>query len=123
MVEQSRPCRFSILSGAVIGFAAGTTGISGAILLAPLMLTFGWAGVRQTAALTAAFNLLNSAAAFVGIWMRHATFLIGSPWWPLAVACGGLSGSWLGVGGLPTRALRYGLAVLLVAAGARMLFD
>jgi uncharacterized protein len=75
----------SILSGAVIGFAAGITGIGGGILLAPLMLTFGWAGVRQTAAATAAFNLLNSAAALVGIWVRHATFLLGSrggcwPW-------------------------------------------
>src|SRR6516162_4609299 len=51
-----------------------------------------WADIRQTSAVTAAFNLLNSAAALAGVWMRHSTFLLRSPWWLLAVVCGVLLG-------------------------------
>jgi uncharacterized protein len=41
------------------GIIAGTTGIGGGIFIAPLVLTFGWLGMRQTAGLSALFNLLN----------------------------------------------------------------
>jgi uncharacterized protein len=113
----------SVLGGAGIGFVAGVTGIGGGILLAPLMLTLGWAGPRQTSAVSAAFNLLNSAAALVGLWLQHRAFPLPSPWWLAAVACGGLLGSWLGVRGLPSWFLRYALAALLLIAGVRMLLS
>jgi uncharacterized protein len=111
----------SILAGAAIGFVAGVTGIGGGILLAPLMLTLGWSGARETAAVSAGFNLLNSAAALAGLWLNHPSFSLPSLWWLVAVASGGLFGSWLGVRGLPTWVLRYALAALLVIAGVRML--
>lgn len=101
-VRAAPPLLLSIISGAVIGFVAGITGIGGGILLAPLILTLGWAGVRETSAVTAAFNLINSAAALAGVWIRYSTSLLGPPWWLLAVVCGGLLGSWLGARGLPT---------------------
>jgi hypothetical protein len=101
-VRAAPPFLLAVISRAVIGFVAGVTGIGGGILFAPLILTLGWADVRQTSAVTAAFNLLNSAAAFAGVWMRHSTFSLGSPWWLLAVVCGGLLGSWLAVRALPT---------------------
>jgi uncharacterized membrane protein YfcA len=119
----SPPLLLSVLAGAGIGFVAGVTGIGGGILLAPLMLGVGWSSARQTAAVSAAFNLLNSAAALIGVWINHPSFPLPSACWLAAVACGGLLGSWLGVRGLPTWVLRYALAVLLVIAGGRMLWS
>lgn len=111
----------SLFGGAVIGFIAGVTGIGGGILLAPLMLTLGWGGTRQTAAVSALFNLLNSAAALAGLCWKLGTFPALSPWWIVAVVLGGLIGSWLAVRHLPTWILRYALAALLLVAGVRML--
>jgi uncharacterized protein len=41
-------------------------------------------------------------------------------WWLIAVGIGGAIGSWLGVKRLPADALRYILALLLLASGVRM---
>lgn len=116
------PLWFSIFAGAGIGFVAGVTGIGGGILLAPLLLGLNWSSSRHTAAVSAAFNLVNSAAALLGLWANHYSLPLPSPWWLGAVACGGVVGSWLSIRRLPTWVLRYGLAVLLVIAGARMLW-
>jgi len=111
----------SLAAGAGIGFVSGVTGVGGGIFLAPLVLTFGWADTRQTAAISAVFNLLNSAAALAGLWISLAALPPALPWWLMAVGCGALLGSWLGVQRLPATALRAILALLLVLAGVRML--
>jgi uncharacterized protein len=115
------PLAVSVLAGAVIGFIAGITGIGGGILLAPLILAREWTSARETVAVSAAFNLLNSVAALAGLWVTAPQFAAPPSWWLLAVVCGGSLGAWLGVRGLPTWAVRYALATLLVVAGARML--
>jgi hypothetical protein len=68
------------------------------------------------------FNLLNSAAAFAGVWATMPSLPSALPWWLLAVGVGGLFGSWFGALHLSAVALRRVLAVLLLTAGARMLF-
>jgi uncharacterized protein len=115
------PLMLSTMAGAIVGFVAGITGIGGGILLAPLILARGWAGARKTVAISAAFNLLNTAAALAGLWVTAATFVAPPSLWLLAVICGGSLGSWLSVRGLPIRAVRYALAALLLVAGVRML--
>ena len=110
----------SLLAGAGIGFVSGVTGVGGGIFLAPLLLTFGWIETRQASAVSAVFNLLNSIAALAGVWAIMPGFPGALPWWFLAVGVGGFLGSWLGVRYLPPIALRYILALLLLAAGARM---
>jgi uncharacterized protein len=115
------PLAASIIAGAVIGFLAGVTGIGGGILLAPLMLARGWATARETVAVSAAFNLVNTAAALGGLWVTAPVFVAPPSWWLLAVVCGGSLGSWLSVRQLPTWAVRYALAALLLVAGVRML--
>jgi len=115
------PLMLSTMAGAIVGFVAGITGIGGGILLAPLILARGWAGARKTVAISAAFNLLNTAAALAGLWVSASAFVAPPSLWLLAVICGGSLGSWLSVRGLPTWAVRYALAVLLLVAGVRML--
>jgi uncharacterized protein len=112
----------SLVAGAGIGFISGVTGVGGGIFLAPLVLTFGWADTRQAAAVSAVFNLLNSAAALAGAWATLPSLPGALPWWLLTVGLGGLLGSWLGMRRLPSTTLRYILAALLLAAGLRMLF-
>ena len=48
--------------GAAIGLLSGLTGVGGGIFLSPLLLLLGWAEVRKTAGVSAAFILVNSAA-------------------------------------------------------------
>jgi len=46
--------------GGTIGFLSGLLGIGGGILLSPVILFFGWASVKETAAITALFTFVNS---------------------------------------------------------------
>jgi uncharacterized protein len=110
----------SLFAGGGIGFVSGATGVGGGIFLAPIVLAFQWAETRQTAAISAMFNLLNSAAALTGLWATITVLPEPLPWWLLAAGLGGLLGSWLAAWRLPATALRYVLAGLLLAAGARM---
>ncbi len=110
----------SLAAGGAVGFIAGLTGAGGGIFLAPLILLCGWVGVRQSAAVSAAFNLLNSAAALAGAWATLGALPHELPWWLLAAGIGGTLGSWLGAERLPPNSLRYILAALLLVSGARM---
>jgi len=118
---QSPPLPVALAAGAAIGFVAGVTGIGGGILLAPLMIALGWAGARQTSGAAAVYNLLNSGAAFLGLWWSVPALPALSPWWFAAAAGGGIAGSWLGVRRFPAWLLRIALALLLLVAGMRML--
>lgn len=112
----------SLIAGGAVGYVSGLTGVGGGIFLAPLVLAVGWISTRQAAAVSAVFNLLNSAAALAAMWTKVPAMPAPLPWWLLAVGLGGLLGSWMGVRYLPANALRYILAGLLLAAGIRMVF-
>ena len=112
----------ALLTGAVIGFISGTTGTGGGTFLAPTILAMNWVGVRRTAAVTAAYNLLNSAAALVGAYASLGVLPAALPFWLVAVGIGGAIGSIVGSRYLPDRALRYVLAIVLGVSGAKLLF-
>lgn len=119
-IETPPPFIPSLLAGAGVGFVSGMTGVGGGIFLAPLVLTLGWVETRQASAVSAMFNLLNSAAALAGAWATMPTLPATLPWLLVAVGFGGFLGSWLGVRYLSAAALRYILAALLLTAGVRM---
>jgi len=107
--------------GAGLGLLSGLTGVGGGIFLSPLLLLLRWANMRTTAALSAAFILVNSIAALSG----HATVAVA---WPaqlpllmLAALAGALIGSELAVRRLAPVTLRRVLGVVLVIAGAKLL--
>jgi uncharacterized membrane protein YfcA len=109
--------------GAGLGLLSGLTGVGGGIFLSPLLLLLRWANMRTTAALSAAFILVNSIAALAG----HATVAVA---WPaqlpllmLAALAGAMIGSELAVRRLAPVTLRRLLGVVLVIAGAKLLFS
>lgn len=115
------PLLSALVSGAAIGFLSGMTGTGGGIFLAPLILLMGWLETRRAAAVTAAYNLLNSAAALAGTWATLTVFPSPLPLWLVAAGIGGAVGAWLGSYHLPATTLRYMLSVILVASGLKML--
>lgn len=113
----------ALLAGAGIGFVSGVTGTGGGIYLGPVILIMHWVEARKAAAVTAAYNLLNSAAALVGAYATLNTLPKALPWWLMAAGIGGLIGTTLGSRYLPEKALRYVLAGILVISGAKLILS
>jgi uncharacterized protein len=119
-----RPTRFAaILSGAMIGLLAGLTGTGGGIFLSPLLLFMGWAETRQTGGVSAAFIVVNSGAGLAGN-PASLNALPDQIWvWSAAAVIGGLAGSELGARRLGTPTFRRVLGVVLLIAGAKLVFS
>ncbi len=120
VVSPSRPTAIGV--GAGIGFLSGLTGTGGGIFLTPLLLFFRWAHIRQAAAVSALFILVNSIAGLVGYFT--ASHSIPSLGFVLATAAviGGTLGSHLGSRHFPIRTISILLATVLVIAGLKLLF-
>ena len=109
-------------AGAGLGFLAGLTGTGGGIFLSPLIILFGWEEARRTSGVAAAFIFINSAAGLAGNVSAMHFLPPQLPWFAAAVAAGALAGTWLGVARLPRKALLQWLGVVLVIAGAKLIF-
>ena len=121
--ELARPARpTAIASGAGIGFLSGLTGTGGGIFLTPLILFCRWAKVKEAAAVSSLFILVNSSAGLAG-YAKSGRDLPDFAW-PLAavVAIGGFLGSRLGSRHLPVRGIAIVLAVVLFIAGTKLVF-
>jgi uncharacterized membrane protein YfcA len=110
----------ALLTGAAIGFVSGTTGTGGGVFLAPVILSMNWVSLRRTAAVTAVYNLLNSAAALMGAYSILGSVPQALPIWLVAVGVGGTIGAFIGSRYLPDSALRYILAVILLVSGVKL---
>lgn len=118
--EVSRPMALSV--GGVLGLLAGLTGTGGGIFLTPVLLFMRWAKTKEAAATSAAFILANSLAGLAG--NVSATRTIPAVAIPLAGAAllGGAAGSYLGARRFDHTVIKRMLAVVLVIAGAKLIF-
>ncbi|MBI4199196.1 MAG: sulfite exporter TauE/SafE family protein [Chloroflexi bacterium] len=111
----------ALVVGAAIGLLSGIVGVGGGIFLSPLMLLLRWADVKQTAAVSAAFIVANSASGLLGrmlggtLGAGPVVFLVGP------ALLGGLAGSLLGARWFSGLVLRRMLALVLVIAAAKLL--
>jgi len=115
------PIAFALALGAAIGLLSGLTGVGGGIFLSPLLVLTGWATVRDSAAPTAAFVLVNSISGLLGLLSRQPVLPEALPYWVAAVIVGGLIGATYGSRRLGNNAMRQALAAVLVIAGAKMI--
>lgn len=112
----------ALLVGAVLGFFSGLIGIGGGIILSPVILLLGWAGMKQTAAVSAVFILVNSIAGLSG-------FILHNDWPQMSIGpivaagvLGGLAGSYLGSYRIGERPLTYALSFVLLLASVKLFF-
>jgi len=106
--------------GAAIGFVSGLIGIGGGIILSPVILLLGWAGMKETAAASALFILVNSAAGMMSM-MNHYTFTFTYPWsWICITLAGGLAGGYWGSKVAPVKQMNYVLAAVLLMASVKL---
>lgn len=112
----------ALLLGAGIGFVSGLIGIGGGIVLSPLLLLLAWAPMKETAAISALFITLNSAAGLLGnaaggfAFSPHILYFVA-----IAVA-GGALGAYLGANYFSGLFLKRMLALVLVIAAAKLFF-
>ena len=108
--------------GAAIGFLSGLTGTGGGIFLTPLLLFCHWAHIRQAAAVSALFILVNSISGLTGYFTANQSI----PWLGIllapAAAIGGVLGSNLGSRHFPIRTISILLATVLIIAGLKLIF-
>lgn len=106
----------ALITGGAIGLLSGMIGIGGGIILTPILILMGWAGLKETAAASAIFILVNSISGLSGMIMKGFSIPSEVYVWLVVAAVGGFAGSWAGsfrFGGL---ALRGILAVTLTIA-------
>jgi hypothetical protein len=121
------PLTAALVWGAGLGLLAGLTGVAGGIFLSPLVLLMGWATTKQTAAVSAAFILVNSISGLFGIGLAALGGEGGLPispqsaaFWGAAVLAGGFIGSGIGARRLGYQGFRRVLAVVLLVAAVKM---
>jgi len=116
------PVLLAVLFGVGIGLLSGAVGVGGGIFLSPLLLFMGWARTKQTAGVSAFFILANSIAGISGH-LASVKFLPDAVYtWAFAAALGGIIGSGLGSRQFANATLYRLLAVVLVIAGAKLIF-
>lgn len=99
--------------GAVIGFLSGLLGIGGGIILSPVLLLMGWATMKQTAAVSALFILVNSISGLFGFVSQGGSLPASSGMLIGLVFIGGLFGAYYGSTKFNSKGLRYVLSVVI----------
>lgn len=117
------PLALTVPVGGGIGWLSGAVGVGGGIFLSPLLLLLRWATPKQTAAASAAFILVNSAAGLGGRAARSG--LEYGVLWPLLAAAllGGWLGAHLGANHFSGHTLKRLLAVVLLIAAVKLLIS
>tara|TARA_Y100000766_G_C18907250_1_gene606479 strand:+ start:2120 stop:2884 length:765 start_codon:yes stop_codon:yes gene_type:complete len=120
---QSEPGRTRlVIVGGLLGLLSGLTGVGGGVFLTPALLAMRVAPVKQVAATSAMFIVVNSVAGLVGWVSAGNTLPTIAPGLLVAVGVGGLAGSRLGAFHFTPRIMRVCIAWVLILAGAKLFF-
>lgn len=121
--EQARTLSLplALFIGAVLGYLSGIIGIGGGILLSPVLLLLRWADAKATAAVSAPFILVNSAAGLIGALGQGETLHQDTGLWMVATLVGGTVGAWVGAQQLNEQWLRRALGGVLLLASIKLM--
>ncbi|TNF42625.1 MAG: sulfite exporter TauE/SafE family protein [Bacteroidetes bacterium] len=108
--------------GIVLGFLSGLIGIGGGIILSPVIILLKWATMKETAAVSAAFILVNSIAGLSGQFSQGFLLAPEIGYMLGAAILGGLLGSYMGSFKITDQALKYALSMVLTFASYKLLF-
>lgn len=112
----------ALTAGGSIGLLSGLTGTGGGIFLTPLLLFMHWARAKQAAAVSALFILLNSTAGLIGNVTSTKAFPAFALVLVAGAATGGAIGSYFGSRRFDPVVIKRFLAVVLLVAGAKLVF-
>ncbi len=108
--------------GGIVGLLSGLTGTGGGIFLTPMLLFFRWARIREAAAVSALFILVNSIAGLAGYFVANRSIPSLGLLLAGAAVIGGMAGSHFGSRRFPVRTISLVLAIVLLIAGAKLIF-
>lgn len=111
----------ALFIGTLIGGLSGMLNIGGGIFLSPVLILLGWANVKEAAAASALFIVLNS---FSGLLGSSAALIItpSSLLWFIMAAAGGVTGAYWGSTRFQHITVRYLLSAVLAIASVKLLF-
>lgn len=118
--KKELPIFIALLIGGMIGLISGMIGIGGGILLSPILILFHWAKMKETAAISALFILVNSASGLFGAIYSGATFTNEIFVWLAAAIAGGSLGAYYGSKKFNNVVLKYLLSAVLLFASSKL---
>ncbi len=121
-IPGTMPVVFGLIIGSVIGLVSGLIGVGGGIFLSPIVIIANWTTVKNASGVAALFILCNSVAGLAG----HLTALnelnLQIFYWIIAVAIGGVLGSYLGTARFNSKIIITCLFFVLLTAGMKFVF-
>ncbi len=112
----------ALIAGGLIGLFSGMIGIGGGIILSPVILLLGWGNIKETAAVSALFILVNSTSGLIGLISQGAEFAPKLFMWVSVAALGGFLGSYQASLNFKPGYVKNLLAMVLAMASFKLLF-
>lgn len=113
----------AFIIGGIVGSISGIVGVGGGIFLSPLILLMDWGDVKQTAATSAGFIVLNSIAGIIGRIVQSTFAWGGVIPFLIAAGLGGYIGSHFGSNRFTTLTLRRILGIVLIIAAVKLIIS
>lgn len=119
MLPVNKPLAYFI--GMFLGFFSGLIGIGGGIILSPVIILLRWGNMKETAAVSAAFILVNSISGLSGQLLQGVQFAPELAYMLVAAILGGTIGAYTGSFKASEKVLKYALALVLTFASIKLL--